>query len=226
MREDYIEATNVVNALEFFTPGCGLIRVNFDKHSNPSVKAIDGAPYWGGIHDEKDFLSEIREKYPHGFHSRIDNSIDWLRARTEELAKTGGVQITALEEHGCIMVDGVNYDAYKVEVDHEYIRSPIYIAMLFPRKEFLVFRPYIRIEEFGDVENIRGFGSETEPTRVEPGEVLYFQDEIVSYKKYVYEYDSDKLRSEAYGFKNNVHGFMYDTRFGKFMGSGGVTHHR
>lgn len=224
MRSDYVECKNVVNSLQFFTPGCGLIEVRFDKNSNPSVKGLDGAPYWCGIPDEKDFLSEIRELYPHGFHSRDDVVIDWLRERTAELAKAGGVQITALEEYGCIMVDGINYDAYKVEVDHEYIKSPIYIAMLFAWNEFLVFRPYIRIEEFGDVENIKIFGSETEPTRVEPGEVLYFQDEIVSCKKYVYEYKSDKLKSESYGFKNNVHGFMYDTRFGKFMSSGGTTY--
>lgn len=224
MRQDYHEATNVVNVLQYFTPGMGLIQVNFDKYSNPSVKALDGAPYFNGIPDKDSFLSEIREMYPHGFHSRGDVCMDWLRARTEELAKAGGVQITALEEYGCIMVDGVNHDAYKVEVEHEHIKSPIYIAMIIPNTEFLVFRPYIRIEEFGDIENIQAFGSETEPTRVEPGEIIYFQDEIVSVRAYKYEFDTDKLKSETYCFKNNEHGFMFDTRFGKFMTGGGVTH--
>ena len=47
-------ATVSVNKLQYLTPGNGLIEINFDKDSNPSVRGIDGAPYFVGIpKDEK-----------------------------------------------------------------------------------------------------------------------------------------------------------------------------
>lgn len=224
MNPEYRELTNTVNVLQYFTPGLGLIQVNFDKFNNPSVKGLDGAPYFVGIPDEKDFLAEIREKYPNGFHSRNDVSIDWLRERVNELAKAGNIKITTLEEYGSIMVEDVNHDAYKVTIEHEHIHSPIYIAMCIARTEFIVFRPYALIEEFGPTENLQLFSPETDPIYVEPEKVMYFMDEIVSYKKYVYEFNSDNLKRVSYGFKNNKNGFMYDTRFGNFLIGGGVTY--
>lgn len=224
----YEECDCVVNKLQYLTPGNGLIEINFDKDSNPSVRGIDGAPYFVGIpkDEESELLSKIREKYPHGFHSRGDVNFEWLAERVKKLARTGGVQINSLEEYGCMMVDGINYDAYKLDVQHAHIKSPIYIASLFVRQEFIVFRPYIQIEEFGDPNNIGIFMHETDPDHIDAGEAIYFQDEIVSFRKYVYEFDSGKLKEESYGFKNNEHGFMYDTKFGKFMSAGGETYLR
>lgn len=222
----YEECDCVVNKLQYLTPGNGLIEINFDKDSNPSVRGIDGAPYFVGIpkDEESELLSKIRERYPHGFHSRGDVNFEWLAERVKKLARTGGVQINSFEEYGCMMVDGTNYDAYKLEVEHAYIKTPIYIASLFVRQEFIVFRPYIQIEEFGEPDNIGLFMHETEPVYIDPGKVIYFQDEIVSFRKYVYEFDSGKLKEESYGFKNNEKGDIYDTRFGKFLNPGGVRH--
>lgn len=222
----YEECDCVQNKLQYLTPRCGLIQINFDKDSNPSIVGIDGAPYFVGIpEDEKnELLSNIRKKYPHGFHSRGDVNFEWLAERITKLARTEGMQINIFEEYGCMMIDGVNYDAYKLEVEHAHIKSPIYIASLFVRKEFIVFRPYIKIEEFGEKENIGCFEHESEPTHIEPGKAVYFQDEIVSFRRYEYENDSNKLKEESYGFKNNETGFMYDTKFGKFMSGGVVTH--
>lgn len=224
MEWTYEECDCVVNKLQYLTPGCGLIQINFDKDSNPSIVGIDGAPYFVGIPDKEALLEEIRKKYPHGFHSRGDVNFEWLAERIQSLARTGGVQISSFEEYGCMMIDGVNYDAYKLEVEHAHIKSPIYVANLFIRQEFIVFRPYIQITEFGETENIRCFQHESEPMHIDAGKAIYFQDEIVSYRKYKYEYDGDRLMEESYGFKNNAMGFMYDTKFGRFGSSGGVTH--
>ena len=226
MKWQYEECDNVVNKLQYLTPGCGLIEIHFDKESNPYIRGIDGAPYFVGIpkDEEQELLDKIRKEYPHGFHSRGDVNFDWLAKRVQELAKKGGVQINSLEEYGCMMIDGTNYDAYKLEVEHAYIRSPIYIANIFTRQEFIIFRPYIQIEELGPPENIGCFQHKSDPTHIEPGKIVYFQDEIVSYKRYKYEFDSNKLIEESYGFKNNAMGFMYDSRFGKFASGGDVTH--
>ena len=224
MKWTYEECDCVQNKLQYLTPGCGLIEILFDKDSKPSVRGLDGAPYFTEIPDKEELLEEIRKKYPNGFHSRTDVNFEWLAERIQKLAKTGGVQINSLEEYGCMMVDGINYDAYKLEVEHSHIKSPIYIASLSCRQEFVVFRPYIQVEEFGAPENIGCFQHESEPSHIDAGEAIYFQDEIVSYKSYKYEYDSDKRKEESYGFKNNISGFRYDTKFGRFMSGGGVTH--
>lgn len=226
MTWQYEECDCVVNKLQYLTPGNGLIEINFDKDSNPSLRGIDGAPYFVGIpkDEESELLDKIREKYPHGFHSRGDVNFEWLADRMQKLARTGGVQINSFEEYGCMMVDGTNYDAYKLEVEHAHIKSPIYIASLFVRQEFVVFRPYIQIKEFGEPKNIGCFQHESEPIHIDAGEAIYFQDEIVSYKRYKYEFDSSKLIEESYGFKNNILGFKYETKFGKFLSGGGVTH--
>lgn len=223
MKWNYEECKNVVNKLTYLADGCSLIEINFDKDSNPIIKPVDGAAYFVGVPDEEELLKEVREKYPHGFHSRIDVGFEWLKDRVGELAEKSGVQINSIEEYGCIMIDGTNYDAYKIEVEHEHIKSPIFVAMTFVRKKFLVFRPYILIDEFGEEENIGAFRTETEPAYIEPGKIAYF-NEIVSVKSYTYDYDTNKLRSESYSFKNNEYGFVYNTRFGKFIVGGGKSY--
>ena len=219
----YKEITSVMNKLQFFAPGNSLLEVHFDINGVPSLKATDGSAYWVGIpeQDEKELLRIVKEKYPNGFHSRNDSSIEWLKARLKELADSKSVKIKLVDEYGCLMVDGESVDAYKVELEDESISS-IYIAMTERKERFVVFRPYIQLEEFGEAENVYRFYPETGTGNLSDDESTYiFKDEIVSYKEYIYKYDSNILKGTSYGFKNNDYGFMKESNFGNFMGAGG-----
>lgn len=218
----YKEVMSVMNKLEFFAPGNSLIEVCFDINGDPVLNALDGEAFWNGIpkKDEKEILRIVKEKYPNGFHSRNDLSIKWLKARLNELADSKSIGIKSVDEYGCLMVDGENVDAYKVELEDESISS-IYIAMTQKRERFVVFRPYIQIEEFGEQENVNLFHPETDRHHLSNDKkTIIFENEIVSYKEYVYKYDSNILKGTSYGFKNE-YGFMNEVKFGTYMAAGG-----
>ncbi len=217
MNWHYEEITCVDNKLEFFA-SIGTIEIRFDINGNPSIHGVLPKS------DVPELLAMIKERYPNGFHSRVDNCIDWLRTRLEELAAKASIQIKSFVPYGCLMLNGINYDAYKLEVNHERITSPIYVAMTSSLEEFVLFRPYIPLTEFGRDKNIGVFGAETEYAFSVADEAIYFKDEIVSYKTYEYEYNGEELISTSYGFKNNKLGFMYESKFGKFLAAGGTSY--
>ena len=218
---EYVEVGNITNKLMYLGPGSSLLEVDFDINGEPHIQGIDGAAYWVGIpeEDEKRIVDEIKSKYPHGFHSRSNMGLEWLEKRLEELAANHSVTIREIEPYGCLMVDGNNYDAYKVEIEHK-MKSTVYVAMTALFKRFVVFRPYVQYQEFGDSENIGAFQYEEIPIDSRIYKTIFFEEEIVSYREYSYE--GDKLKGEEYGFKNNKSGFIKESRFGKFMVAGGV----
>ncbi len=68
---------------------------------------------------------------------------------------------------------------------------------------------------------------ETEPKHIDAGKVIYFQDEIVSFRKYVYEFDSDKLKKKKITVSRTTS--MVSCMIpnsGKFMSAGGETYLR
>ena len=217
-----MECENIVNRLMYFGPGNSLLEVNFDIKSEPHIKVIDGLACLEGIpeEDEKILLEEVKEKYPNGFHSRNNMGMEWMKARLEELAADHPVTIKAVEPYGGLMIDGRNYDLYKVDIEHE-MKQSVYVAMKAFQRKFVVFRPYIRYEEFGDSENIGAFYYEDVPIDSRIYKTIFFKEEIVSFREYVYE--EDILKEESFGFKSML-GVMYESKFGKFAPTGGVGH--
>ena len=220
----FLECENIINKLMYLGPGSSLLEVDFDIKSEPHIRGIDGLACLEGIpeEDEKILLEEVKEKYPNGFHSRNNMGMEWMKARLEELAANHPVTIKAVEPYGCLMLDGRNYDLYKVDIEHHKMENTVYVAMKAFQRKFVVFRPYIQYEEFGDSENIGAFYYEDVPIDSRIYKTIFFKEEIVSFREYVYE--EDILKEESFGFKNNTFGMMYESKFGKFMPAGGVGH--
>ena len=218
------ECENIINRLMYFGPGNSLLEVNFDIKSEPQIKVIDGLACLEGIpeEDEKILLEEVKKKYPNGFHSRNNMGMEWLKARLEELTTNHSVTIKAFEPYGCLMSEGHNYDAYKVDIEHNKMENTVYVVMTAFQRKFVVFRPYIRYEEFGAPENRGAFQYEDVPIDSRVYKTVFFQKEIVSFREYSYE--NDTLREESFGFKNNEFGFSNESKFGNFMPAGGVGH--
>lgn len=60
------------------------------------------------------------------------------------------------------------------------------------------------MKDFGEAENVNRFYPETSICKLSDDESTYiFKNEIVSYKEYVYKYDSNILKGTSDGFKNN-----------------------
>ena len=216
----FSERENILNRLMYFGPGGSLIEVDFDSKSEPYIRAIDGLDCLEE-EDEKILLEEVKKKYPNGFHYRNNMGMEWMKARLEELAADHPVTIKAVEPYGCLMLDGRNYDLYKVDIEHHKMENTVYVAMKAFHKKFVVFRPYIRYEEFGDSENIGAFYYEDVPIDSRVYKAIFFKKEIVSFREYVYE--EDILKEESFGFKSLL-GLMYESKFGKFAPTGGVGH--
>ena len=119
-KRNYVEVENITNQLMYLGPASSLLRVEFDIKGQPHIIGVDGVAYWEGIpkNEEKRILRNVRKKYPHGFHSRDDAGIEWLKDRLNDLAADHSVTIKAVKPYGCLMVDGLNYDAYKVDIGH------------------------------------------------------------------------------------------------------------
>lgn len=207
----------------YLGPGGSLFEVDFDIKSEPHIRALYGAAYREGIpeDDKRKLLKEIRNKYPHGFHFRSDMGIEWLKARLQKLVADNPVNIKAVEPYGCLMVDGHNHDTYKVEIEHK-MKNTVYVVMTALCKEFVVFRPYIQYAEFGNPQNISDFQYEEIPIDSKIYETMFFEEEIVSFRKYSYE--GDKLKAESFGFKNQELGVIYESKFGKFIRTGEVSY--
>lgn len=218
-----MECENILNRLMYIGDSGSLLEVNFDIKSEPHIKVIDGLACLEGIpeEDEKILLEEVKVKYPNGFHSRNNMGMEWLKTRLEELAADYSVTIQTFEPYGCLMIDGTNYDAYKADIKHQ-MKSTVYVAMTTFCKQFVVFRPYIRYEEFGGTENIGYFQYTDTPINSNIKRTIFFKEEIVSFREYVYE--GDVLREESFGLKNDQMGFINESKFGKFMTTGGVGH--
>lgn len=217
----FLECENIINKLMYLGPGSSLLEVDFDIKSEPHIRGIDGLACLEGIpeEDEKILLEEVKEKYPNGFHSRNNMGMEWMKARLEELAANHPVTIKAVEPYGCLMIEGHNYDAYKVDIEH-VMKQTVYVVMT-ALKSFVVFRPYIQYEEFGAPENIGAFQYEGVPIDSSIYKTIFFEKEIVSLREYSYE--NDTLREESFGFKSNILG-MYESKFGNFAPAGGVGH--
>ena len=218
----FMERDNIQNRLMYLGPGGSLIGVDFDSKSEPYIRAIDFLACLEGLpeEDEKILLEEVKKKYPNGLHSRNNMGMEWLKARLEELAADHPVTIKAVEPYGGLMIDGRNYDLYKVDIEHE-MKQSVYVAMKAFQRKFVVFRPYIRYEEFGDSENIGAFYYEDVPIDSRIYKTIFFKEEIVSFREYVYE--EDILKEESFGFKSKL-GLLYESKFGKFAPTGGVGH--
>lgn len=222
-KRNYVECESIVNRLMYRGPRSSLLQVDFDINAEPHIQGVDGAAYWEGVPEEEEklLLEEIKRKYPHGFHSRTNIGFEWLRTRLEELAVNHPVTIKAIEPYGCLMLDGKNYDAYKVDIEHHKMENAVYVAMTAFQKKFVVFRPYIRYEEFGNSDNIGAFYYEDVPIDSRIYKAIFFKNDIVSFREYVY--DGDILKEESFGFKSLL-GVMYESKFGKFAPTGGVGH--
>ncbi len=191
-KREYVECVNIINRLMYIGPRGSLLQVDFDMDSEPSIRCIGGELVLAGVpQDEKErLLKKIKEKYPHGLHTRTNVGFKWLKKRLEELAIHHSVIIKSIEPYGCLMVDGCNYDAYKVDIDIKSIQHTVYVIMMTFTGKFLVFRPY----------DLKGISS---------------QNEIISYKEYTY--DEDVLKEEAYGIKSKKNGNIKKSKFGSFV---------
>ena len=220
-KRNYVEVENITNQLMYLGPASSLLRVEFDIKGQPHIIGVDGVAYWEGIpkNEEKRILRNVRKKYPHGFHSRDDAGIEWLKDRLNDLAADHSVTIKAVKPYGCLMVDGLNYDAYKVDIGH-IMKFTVYVAMTAFCKEFIVFRPYIQFHEFGPEQNIGFFQWKGIPIISKTHRTIFFRKEIVSYR--IYSYEGNKLKSEEYGFRNDKEGDFCISKFGKFMSAVGV----
>lgn len=222
-KRNYVEVENITNQLMYLGPASSLLRVEFDIKGQPHIIGVDGAAYWEGIpkNEEKRILRDVRKKYPHGFHSRDDVGIEWLKDRLNDLAANHSVTIKEVKPYGCLMVDGRNYDAYKVDIGHT-IKLTVYVAMTAFCREFIVFRPYIQFHEFGPEQNIGFFQWKGIPIISKTHKTIFFIKKIVSYR--IYSYEGNKLESEDYGFRNDKEGDSCVSKFGKFMSAAGVSY--
>lgn len=218
------ECTHVVNKLQFLTDGMGLIEVMFDIEGKPSsLRALDGAPYWTPIpaEDRDRLFAQVKRDYPNGFHSRCDDHyFNWLNDRLNDLASKHSISVLSLTRHGSLMVDGVHKDAYLVTLDHPQIREPLHVVKT-DSESFAIFRPYIQAEEFGSPENLGAFmfkDTNFTPMTAEC-QVAFWKKEIVSAKEY--RFSGKVLKGSSYGFKNDDHGFRFESKFGKFLIAGG-----
>ncbi len=227
-KRKFTECENILNKLMYLGPASSLLEVDFDIKSEPHIRGIDGLACLEGLaeEDEKVLLKEVKKKYPNGFHSRNNMGMEWLKSRLEELATNHSVIIKAIEPYGCLMIERHNYDAYKVDIEtstfgHK-MTSTIYVAITSFQRSFIVFRPYIQYEEFGESQNIGMFQYESCPMDSKSDKTIFFSQEIVSFREYIYE--GDNLKEESFGFKNTDMGFVNESKFGNFMPAGGVGH--
>ena len=218
----FTECENILNRLMYHGPASSLLEVDFDINSEPSIRVIDGLACLEGLpkEDEKILLEKVKKKYPNGFHSRNNMAMEWLKNRLEELATNHSVTIKAIEPYGCLMIEGDNYDAYKVDIEHN-VKSTVYVAITSFQRSFIVFRPYIQYEEFGDSQNIGMFQYESEPMDSKSDKTIFFSQEIVSFRAYFYT-QGNILEEEGFGFKNKEIGFLNESKFGEFMPAGAV----
>lgn len=224
---NFEECTHVMNKLQFFTNGMGLIEIVFDIDGQPSsIRALDGAPYWTPIpaEDQKQLFARVKRDYPYGFHSRCDEHyFNWLKSRLDDLAGKHSLHVLSLTRHGSLMVDGIHQDAYQVTLDHPKICKPLYVVKT-GYESFAVFRPYIHATEFGCKENIAAFVFNDEPSSIMTEEcpVAFWDKEIVSVKEY--RFSGNTLKGDSYAFKNPDIGFAFKSKFGNFLSAGGSTY--
>lgn len=222
-KRKFTECENIQNKLMYLGPASSLLIVDFDIKSEPRIRGIDGLACLEGLaeEDEKILLEEVRKKYPNGFHSRNNMGMEWLKSRLEELVDNHPVTIQAIEPYGCLMIEERNYDAYKVDIETSTLTSTVYVAITAFQRKFIVFRPYIQYKEFGDSQNIGMFQYESVPMNSKSDKTLFFSQEIVSFREYVY--GGDHLKEESFGFKSDM-GFVNESKFGKFVPTGAVGH--
>lgn len=203
----------------FITNGLGYIRVEFDKYNNPHLRNDDGSVFFR-LYDEteKEVIEYIKQLYPHGFHSRVENNLSWLASKLEDLESFKNFKLVSLVPYGGMRVESYYYDAYNATILVDNTYQEILIAASSFDGLFYIYRSFIDSSDAKKpLSLIRGSNPEVRITSLNKTRKRVFFNDFVACSLFSYNIHSGKLKQETIGLRDDTFGYDFESYLGNYI---------
>lgn len=225
------EMTNLSSRLVYTVNG-NAFYISFNIENSPYIsrtfRTIGANPIPGDILEE--FLFNVMETYPAGFHSRNDKDESWLTQRFSELVSGSIFQLDEpLDACGGITVNKNYLDAYLLTLSFQDKSIKIkpedcIVAADMTKRKMYFFRYFAESADLGQYKSNKILKiypyRKLKKTDVDLKHHLVFFDDIVAVTIYTYDTYNNMIRSEV-AVRNDIIGADVVSTLGRYIITGG-----